>query len=129
MRATLDGEQHTLSGVDQHIDGSDTADKPKRTGNPLMKGLEAGMLETPYPLDFYNGMMSDEFCFEKTSKLILEPLNLKTEKQAIDFLKRVFKWNSQAEERRIDGIVRDILARAGEDPKVLARLKDSLADD
>lgn len=129
MRATLDGEQQTLLGVDQHIDGSDTADKPKRTGNPLMKGLEAGMLETPYPLDFYNGMMSDEFCFEKTSKLILEPLNLKTEKQAIDFLKRVFKWNSQAEERRIDGIVRDILARAGEDPKVLERLKDSLADD
>lgn len=129
MPATLDGEQQTLPGVDQHGDNGDAADKPKRTGNPLMKGLEAAMLETPYPLDFYNGMMSDEFCFEKCSKMILEPLNLKTEKQGIEFLKRVFKWISQAEERRIDQIVRDILARAGEDPKVLERLKDSLAED
>lgn len=124
MVATLERKQ--TNGSEDH-DG-DSSEKPKRYRNPLMKGLEPAMFRTPYPLDFAEGLMSDELCYEKGAKFIFEALEFKTEKECIEFTKKCWHWMQQAEQRRIDHEVKNILARLGENPKVLSRLKEVIEE-
>lgn len=104
----------------------DSEDTPKRIGNPLMRGLKPEMYKSPYSLDFAGGMASDQFCLEKCASTIVQALEFKTEKEWIDFAKQTWRWIGQAEERRREAVVQDLLARASEDPKVLELLKEKL---
>lgn len=71
--ATLNGNQIVIPGVDLADESTEAFNKPRK-GNALMKRLEPEFLSNPQPLEFAEGMMSDEFWFEKTCRTILEPL-------------------------------------------------------
>lgn len=105
---------------------TESEDTPKRTGNPSMHRLKPEMLKSSHPLDFAGGMASDQFCLKKCAETIVLALEFKTEKEWIDFAKSTWRWIGQAEERRREATVKDLLARASEDPKVLELLKEKL---
>lgn len=105
-------------------------DKPKRrgsTGNPMMRTLHPDMLKSPHQLDFADGMMSDEFAWEKTNRLIVDPLEFQTEKQWLDFAKATWKWRQDAEKREAELLVERLLTEAANNPLVMAVLKQKLA--
>lgn len=102
------------------------AKEPKLT---LLKKLEPEMLSAPYPLEFPGVESSDEFCFEKCSRFILEPLSdaIATERDWLDFARSVWAWRGQAEERRLDATADDAIARLEEDPRILEIVRQKLA--
>lgn len=102
-------------------------DKPSRRGNPMMRSLYPDMLQKPHKLDFADGMMSNEFAWEKAIKFIFEPLGLDTEKEALDFTKALCKWRRDAEKREAEKLAEKLLAEALKDPLVMAVLKQKLA--
>lgn len=124
--ATLNGNQTLIPGVDLSDESTEASNKPARKGNALMKRLEPEFLSNPHPLEFAEGMMSDEFCFEKTCMTILEPLAFETEKEWVAFAKQAWHWQQQAETREKEAIVLQVLHQIESDPKVLEILKEKL---
>lgn len=106
----------------------ETEAKPKRSGNPLMKVISPDMLSNPYLLDFMDGMMSNEFCYEKANKQLLQPLAFKTEKEWLAFCKEVWSWNQSAEIRESEAIANQFLSQYQDNPKVIEVLKQKLSD-
>lgn len=102
------------------------AKEPKLT---LLKKLEAEMLLKPYALDFPGVETSEEFCLEKCSRFILEPLGeaIATERDWLDFARSVWQWRSQSEDRRLDASADDAIARLEEDPRILEIVRQKLA--
>lgn len=125
--ATLNGNQTVIPGVDLADESTETSNKPVRTGNTLMKRLKPEFLSDPQQLGFAEGMMSDEFCFEKTCKTILEPLAFETEKEWIAFAKQAWDWQQQAETREKEAIANSLLHEIEGDPKLLEILKEKLS--
>lgn len=124
--ATLDGKQIVIPELDIPDELPEVSNKPTRKGNALMKRLKPDYLSSPEPLDFADGMMSNEFCFEKTSKMILEPLAFETEKEWLAFAKQAWQWQQQAETREKEAIANSVLHQIESDPKVLEILKEKL---
>lgn len=103
--------------------------KPKRGGgNPLMKPVSPEMLSLPYPLEFMDGMMSDEFCYEKANKMLLQPLAFKSEKDWLAFCKHVWTWNQSAEIRESEAIANQFLNQYSDNPKIIEVLKQKLSE-
>lgn len=123
--ATLNGNQVVIPGVDLADESTEVSNKPRK-GNALMKRLEPEFLSNPQPLEFAEGMMSDEFCFEKTCRTILEPLAFETEKEWVAFAKLAWHWQQQAETREKEAIALQVLHQIESDPKVLEILKEKL---
>jgi len=90
--ATLNGNSkiETLAATAEETSES----RVRSSGNPLMKRLAPEMLSAPYPLDFVDGMMSDNFTLEKCHKTIIEPLAIKTQKDWLDYRNFGFKTPS-----------------------------------
>lgn len=126
--ATLNGNQTVIPGVDLTDESTESSNKPARKGNALMKRLEPEFLSNPQPLDFAEGMMSDEFCFEKTCRTILEPLAFETEKEWIAFAKLAWHWQQQAETREKEAIATQVLQQIQNDPKLVEILKEKLSN-
>lgn len=124
--ATLNGNQTVIPGVDLLDESTEALLKPARKGNALMKRLEPEFLSEPQPLEFAEGMMSDEFCFEKTCQTILEPLAFESEKEWVAFAKQAWHWQQQAETREKEAIALQVLDQIESDPKVLEILKEKL---
>lgn len=115
--------------LDSEVEQEETEVKPKRSGgNPLMKVITPEMLSSPYPLDFMDGMMSDQFCYEKANKQILQPLGFKTEKEWLAFCKQVWAWNESAELRESEAIANQFLSQYQDNPKIIEILKQKLSD-
>lgn len=123
---TLNGNQTTIPGVDMNEDSTEASNKPTRKGNALMKRLEPEFLTDPQPLDFADGMMSNDFCFDKCSKTIIEPLGFGSEKEWLAFAKQAWHWQQQAETREKEAIANNVLHQIESDPKVLEILKEKL---
>lgn len=104
-------------------------EEPKKSKLTLLKKLEPEMLSNPYPVDLPGISQSDEFCLEKCNQFILEPLAdaIANEKDWLDFARAVWQWRNQAEERRIEAMADDLIARAEEDPRILGILREKLA--
>lgn len=122
--AIVNGKQET-AGI-THTEDSDNSDKPVRRGNPLMRSLTPDMIREPYELDFADGMMSNEFAWEKTSKQIIETLEFRTEKEWLDYAKTAWKWHLDLHKRQAEATALKILADASENPMVLEVLKQKL---
>lgn len=102
------------------------SDKPTRRGNIFMRKLEPEMLSNPYPMEVADGMPSDEFCYEKTLREIIRPLNITTVEEWIEFGNKVWQWQEEAENREIEARVQAILRQLDEDPKAKERLAERL---
>lgn len=105
-----------------------TDDKPTRRGNPLMRGLTSNMLKHPHELEFADGMMSDEFALEKISRQVIEALDLQTEKEAIDVIKKAWAWHSDKEKREAEAAADRILAEAANNVLLLQILEKKILD-
>jgi len=92
-----------------------------------MHGLKPEYLSHPEPLDFANGMWSDQFCFEKCSKVIVEQLGFQNEKEWLAFANQVWQWQQQAEAREKEAIANDVLRQIEGDPKLLEIVKAKLS--
>lgn len=125
--ATLNGNQTELPGIQLDEYTAEVSNKPTRRGNALMKRLEPSFLSEPRPLDFAEEMMSDDFCYEKCSKVIFEPLGFKTEKECIAFAKLAWHWQEQAEVREKEAIANQVLQQIEGDPKLLQIIREKLA--
>lgn len=125
--ATLNGNQLGIPGTDLSDESTEASNKPARKGNALMKRLEPGFLSNPQPLDFAEGMMSDEFCFEKTCRTIVEPLAFETEKEWVAFAKLAWHWQQQAETREKEAIALQVLSQVENDPKLLEIMKEKIS--
>lgn len=126
--ATLNGNQTTLPGLDLGEDSVEASNKRTRRGNALMRRLEPSFLSNPQPLpDLPDGMMSDEFCFEKCSKMIVEPLGFQSEKDLIAFAKQTWQWIQQAEAREKEAIANRVLQEIESDPKLLEIIRGKLS--
>lgn len=123
--ATINGKQDHAAVI--NTEEVDSEDKPARRGNPLMKSLYASMIKDPHPLEFADGMMSNEFAWEKTSKMILDPLDFQIEKEWLDYAKAVWKWRQDAEKRTAEAAAEKLLAEASNNPLLLEVLKQKLA--
>lgn len=97
--------------------------KKSGRGNYHMKKLEPLMLTNPYPLEFADGLSSDQFCWNKCYKQILEALAFETEKDWLNFCKQVWRWGEESESREAEAAANDLLHQAESDPKVLEALK------
>ncbi|OKH23351.1 hypothetical protein [Chroogloeocystis siderophila] len=123
MSAVANGNQ-TLHKPEQ----KETEVKPKRSGNPLMKVISPDMLSNPYPLDFMDEMMSNEFCYEKANKQLLQPLGFKTEKEWLAFCKQVWIWSESAQERESEAIANQFLSQYQNNTKIIEVLKQKLSE-
>lgn len=123
--ATLNGNQQVIPGVEISEDSTE-ATKSNRRGNSLMKRLEPEFLSNPHPLDILDGMMSDDFCFEKCSKLITEQLECETEKDWLAYAKQVWQWRIKAETRKKEEIANTVLQQIKSDPLLLEIIKKDL---
>ncbi len=75
--ASQNGTKPEAEDDDIQEDVDENPGKHKQsTGNPYMKAIKPGWYENPQPLDFIEGMMSDEFCVWKLAKTIVGPLDL-----------------------------------------------------
>lgn len=94
----------------------------------LLKKLEPEMLLRPYSIEMPGIADSEEFCLEKHSQFILEPLGeaIQSEKDWLDFARATWQWREQAEERRLESTADDAIARLQEDPRVLEIVKQKL---
>lgn len=101
--------------------------EPKLT---LLKRLEPDMLTDPYPLEFPGVETSEEFCYDKCSRFILEPLGnaIAAEKDWLNFARNVWQWREQAEDRRLEAKALDAIARLEEDPRILKIVKQKLVE-
>ena len=108
-------------------DGEQESKKGRLT---LLKKLEPEMLSSPYPIELPGITSSDEFCLEKCSQFILEPLGdaIASEKEWLDFARSVWRWREAAEERRLESTADDAIARLQEDPRLLEMVRQKLAD-
>ncbi|MEM5838718.1 hypothetical protein AAHH59_10415, partial [Pediococcus acidilactici] len=123
--ATLNGQkQQTIPDVEVAVE----EEKPKKPSNPLMKKLNPAMIKDPTPIDLLNGRVidSDEVCYQKCASYVFQPLGFKSEKECIDFAKKVWAWIGLAEERRQDQLVEKLLSRASEEPAILEKLRARL---
>lgn len=120
------GQQAAVAGVEGN-GNSDNAPKRTRRGNPLMNSLSSDFLSDPRPLEFADGMPSDEFAMEKCVRFVVEPLKFETEKEWLAFAKRVWTWAQQAEERHKAAAADELIARLGDDPELIGILKKKLA--
>jgi hypothetical protein len=85
------------------------------------------MITDPHELDFADGMKSNEFAWEKTSRQILEPLGFETEKEWLDYARAVWKWKTEAQARDIERQASRILTEAN--PQLIEALKQKLLTD
>ena len=93
--------------------------KVTKRGNALMKRLNPSYLLEPRPLDFANDIMSNDFCYDKAYRQILEPLEFKTKKEWSAFCDRVWAWAEAAEQRELEAEAREYLDRLKLNPKLL----------
>ncbi|PIG94581.1 hypothetical protein [Gloeocapsopsis sp. IPPAS B-1203] len=93
-----------------------------------MKVVNPEMLSNPYPLDFMDGMMSNEFCYEKANKTLLQPLEFKTEKEWLAFCKQVWTWNESTELRESEAIANQFLSQYQDNPKIIEIIKRKLSE-
>lgn len=122
--ATVNPKQETAEVI--HVEDSDNSDKPVRRGNPLMRTLTPDMIKSPHKLDFADGMMSNEFAWEKVSKQILEPLGITTKKEWMDLNDSVWTWHSNKAIREAEFEADEILEKAAENPILLDILKKKI---
>lgn len=122
--ATTNGKQEHAAA--NNTEESDSEEKPTRRGNFILKSLHADMIKNPHELDFADGMMSNEFAWEKTCKFILEPLEFETEKEWLDFAKSVWQWRQDAEKRQAELAAEKLLAEASANPLLMEILKQKL---
>lgn len=108
----------------------DSEQSEKKGRLTLLKKLEPEMLSNPYPVELPGITSSDEFCLEKCSQFILEPLGgaIATVKEWLDFARSCWQWRDQAEERRLESTADDAIARLQEDPRLLEIVRQKLAD-
>jgi len=116
------GTQH-----ETEIEKPNHEDKPARKGNLILRSLNRTMITEPQELDFADGMMSNEFAWEKTTRQILEPLGINTEKEWLDYCKAVWKWHADKEKRETEAAADRILAEASENPLLLEILQQKIA--
>lgn len=124
--ATLNGNQTVIPGVDSD-ESTEGSNKPARKVNPGVQRLKPEYLLDPQPLDFADGMMSNDFCFDRCSRTIIERLNFETEKEWLAFAKQAWHWQQQAETREKEAIATQLIQQAQNDPKVLEILKEKLS--
>lgn len=123
--ATINPKQETTGATP--VEDSDNSDKPARRGNPLMRTLTPDMIREPHKLDFADGMMSNEFAWEKVSKQILEPLGITTKKEWMDLNDNIWTWHSNKAVREAEFEAEEILAKASENPLLLDVLKQKIS--
>lgn len=111
----------------QHNGQSKVQRAPGRKRNPFMQGLSADFLSDPHPLEFIKELQSDEFAMEKCSKLIVEPLEFESEKEWLNFAKRVWEWSEGSEIRQKEALADELLAQATVDEELMRIVKSKLA--
>lgn len=126
--AIANGDQTTIPGTENYINNDQNAEKPKRTGNPLMRAVQPDYLTEPRPLEFADNMMSDDFCLEVGNKMLLQRLHFKIEKEWLAFCKQIWNWSQQAEEREIEAAAQQVLQQCQNNPKLLEALKRKLEE-
>lgn len=106
-------------------ENEESAKKPRKR-NPFMFGLAPDFLAEPRPLEFADGMSSEEFAYEKCARVIVEPLNFGSEKEWLSFAKEVWTWVEEAETRKKQALVEEVLGKLSEDAELLEILKKRL---
>ena len=90
-----------------------------------MTPLTPQMLESPYLLGFADGTMSsEEFCLEKTAKLIGRPLKFATKKDWLAYNERVWDWMEQDEVRFKEAEAAQIISSLEEDPVLFEIIRE-----
>lgn len=136
MPTLLNGNQKTArkskmvveeKPVEQAVENQEEQESKSKKFS-LLKKLEPEMLLNPYPIEMPGIADSEEFCLEKHSQFILEPLAdaIRSEKEWLDFARATWQWREQAEERRLESTADDAIARLQEDPRVLEIVKKKL---
>lgn len=106
---------------------TEAGEKKTKRGNPLNYAISSDYLSNPRPLEFANGLRSDEFAMEKCAKVILEPLSLETEKEWLNFAKQVWTWAQEAEYRKKEALADELISKAMTDEELLRIVKSRLA--
>lgn len=114
--------------AEQMTDSIQADPKVPRRGNSLMKRLNPSFLLEPRELDFADGMRSDEFCYEKGYRLLLEPLEFKNKKEWLDYCGKVWQWAEDAEQRALEAEAKDYLEKLKANPKLLNLVKANLSE-
>ena len=137
-RTTVLTRDNQTNGATIEPDSSESAGNngsEKKRSNPFMYGLTPEMIESPYPLDFADGMDSYDFALEKFRRLICGPLKFKSQKDLLDFAKAEWQWIETASERetkvqaeQMVERIKNWIAETQENPKLNQLIKEQLAD-
>jgi hypothetical protein len=101
-----------------------------RRGSRFMTPLSPEMISNPYPMDDIGEGIEDsqQFAWEKTTRLIVKALGFETQKEWLEFARATWIWAEAAARREKQAKVDSLLSEVKTDPELLDILKQQIEE-
>ncbi len=89
----------SIEDASQETEILDENSGKKSTYFSYNRAIKSGYRQSPQPLDFIDGMLSDEFCTVKLAKTIIEPQEFASKEEWMIAAEAGWEWLEQKDER------------------------------